>query len=174
MNPTFSLRRPARATLLFLALAGAVAGGLGGCGSGASPANRTAVRPAAAPAGTLTRPVVSRELGNGFRVALGRLAIMDQQSDEASDLVADLPTGTLRDVHCVDVARPTRLEHWRCSVAWRTASGTPLTLRYAVRAERGACYVAAARPARPTRYDPTIRSYAEDPLNVLASARRGC
>jgi hypothetical protein len=160
---------------LSLVVAVAVAGPLGACGSTTSPIGHSGPTAAIQVAGgALNAPVVSRELGNGFRAALGRLAVMDQQGDGASTLAADLPTGSLRDVHCTDAARPSPHERWRCTVAWRTAAGTPQTIRYAVRAARGRCYVAAASPARPTRLDPTIRSYAEDPLNVLSSARRGC
>ena len=46
--------------------------------------------------------------------------------------------------------------------------------RYAVRLRRGQCFAAGATPARAARYDSTIRTYSEDPLNALGNARPGC
>lgn len=159
-------------TVLLLATTTLAPLALGACGStSASPrpaAERAAVTTPAGP--RLTRRAVSRELGNGFRLALSRLAIMDQQADDASTLAPDLPAGSVRDVRCADAA-PAR---WRCTVSWRSVGGAALGERYAVRTERGRCFVAVADPQRPTRYDATTRAYGEDPRNVLSSARRGC
>lgn len=154
-------------SLLLLACAAAVIGGCGGASHRATPA-AVAATPTGPP---LTRADAARELGNGFRAGLEHLAVMGQQSDDASALAQDLPAPTLRDVRCRDAAGRQR---WTCTVSWRTVDGAPQSTRYAVRTLRARCYVARATPQRPTRYDATIRTFSEDPLNLLGSARHGC
>jgi hypothetical protein len=108
---------------------------------------------------------------------LYRLAVMSQKSDDAMDLGQRLPTGLLRDVHCAQSAqRPTGggVWAWSCDVRWKTVEGHAERTRYAVRLKPGECYAAGAAPRREPRYDATIRTYAEDPLNALGSPQRGC
>jgi hypothetical protein len=59
-------------------------------------------------------------------------------------------------------------------VGWKTAAGRSRRTAYNVGLTPGGCFVAGAAPALPSRYDATIRSYTEDPLNALVSTRRGC
>jgi hypothetical protein len=59
-------------------------------------------------------------------------------------------------------------------VSWRSVEGRGQRTRYAVRLQRGECFGAGATPHRAARYDATIRTYSEDPLNALGSARPGC
>jgi hypothetical protein len=148
-----------------LVLAGALA--LSGCFGSADeqPAKETAhVSGPDLPARQL-----ERELGNGFRRSLYRLAVMSQHSDDATDLGQDLPTGLLDRVRCGGTG-----SRWTCTVRWKTTGGRPRTTRYAVRQLGGGCFSAGAEPPLPERYDSTIRSYAENPLNVVVSTRRGC
>jgi hypothetical protein len=102
---------------------------------------------------------------------------MSQRTEDAMDLGQRLPTGLLRDVSC-DAGGPApgggRAWGWTCKVSWRTAEGRPQGTTYAVRLRRGQCFAAGATPARGARYDSTIRTYSEDPLNAFGSVRPGC
>jgi hypothetical protein len=137
--------------------------------------------PVTGPGAVATRPVsgsdLEREIANGFRQGLYRLAVMSQPPDDATDLGQSLPTGLLHSVACsaggpqpqAGSARP-----WRCAVRWRSAGGSARTTRYAVRVLPSGCFAAAADPALPPRRDATIESFAEHPLNALVSVRKGC
>jgi hypothetical protein len=117
----------------------------------------------------MSAPQLERELGNGFRRSLYRLAVMSQHSDDATDLGQDLPTGLVDRARCGGNG-----SRWTCTVRWETAGGKPRTTRYAVRRLGGGCFSAGAEPPLPQHYDSTIRSFAENPLNVVVSTRRGC
>jgi hypothetical protein len=148
-----------------------------GCGGGGM--HRTAA-PAATPAGPprfLSATDLERDLGNGFRSGLYRLAVMSQPRDEATDLGQDLPTGTVQRVRCAPAgARPAGATAWawRCSVRWRSVAGRAHQLRYAVRNRPDGCFSAGATPALPAHRDATIESFSEHPLNTLVSVRKGC
>jgi hypothetical protein len=59
-------------------------------------------------------------------------------------------------------------------VRFETVDGRRDTTRYRVRQNARGCLFASASPALAQRYDATIRSYSEHPLNQLQSLRRGC
>jgi hypothetical protein len=102
---------------------------------------------------------------------------MSQTSEDAVDLGQRLPTGLIREVRCRSAAAQPGAGGawaWSCDVRWKSVEGRAQDTRYDVRLTRGACFAAGAAPRRQPRYDVTIRTYAEDPLNALASARRGC
>lgn len=102
---------------------------------------------------------------------------MSQTGDEAVDLDQDLPTGLVDRVRCAPAAaRPsgTAAWRWRCDVSWQTVEGRPRRTRYLVQQRADGCFSAGAQPRYPNRYDPTIRTFSEDPLNAIVSARRGC
>jgi hypothetical protein len=147
---------------------------LAGCGGG-SHAGRTSSAPQPS-GGYLAAGDLERQLGNAFRHGLYRLAVMSQKSDDAMDLGQRLPTGLVRGVHCSSSAAAPAggAWTWSCDVRWNSVEGRAQDTRYAVRLTRGDCFAAGAAPRREPRYDATIRTYAEDPLNALASARRGC
>jgi hypothetical protein len=155
--------------LVFVALAVALIAA--GCG-GDTPSGRLTV----AARGFLPATELQRELGNGFRHALYRVAVMSQQEGDALDLGQPLPAGLVDAVRCAPVgARPALAEwRWKCAVRWETVSGRTQRTAYDVRLTPTGCFVAAATPALPTRYDATIRTYGEDPLNAVTSVRRGC
>jgi hypothetical protein len=159
--------------LLATALSALVLAGLAACGDARDAA--MPARAAAAPAtpvsasAALDRHAVALQLGNGFRTALDRLAVLDQPRDGASDLGQDLPSGLLRDVRCTP-----GVPALRCRVRWETLRGTPQTTRYRVRVLAGGCLAAAATPRLKPHYDPTIATYSEHPLNAITSVRKGC
>ena len=131
-------------------------------------ATAASATPVSAPTG-LDRHAVALQLGNGFRTALDRLAVLDQPRDGASDLGQDLPSGLLRDVRCTP-----GVPALRCRVRWETLRGTPQTTRYRVRLLPGGCFAAAATRRLKPHYDPTIATYSEHPLNAITSVRKGC
>jgi hypothetical protein len=142
---------------------------LAACGGGTAargPAQSAATPPA------IQAPELASQLGNGFRRGLYRLAVMSQPGDDATDLGQSLPTGTLRDVRC----RPARSSttRWSCVVRWETVEGHRSTTRYRIDADRRGCFYGTAQPQLPERYDATIATYSEHPLNTLQSLRRGC
>jgi hypothetical protein len=147
---------------------------LAGCGGQEHVVAKDTPRPAG---GYLAGPDLERQLGNAFRKGLYRLAVMSQRTEDAMDLGQPLPTGLLRGVRCDSAApRPTGGGPWTwgCKVSWRSVEGRTEQTRYAVRLRRGQCFAAGATPARAARYDATIRTYSEDPLNALGNARPGC
>jgi hypothetical protein len=102
---------------------------------------------------------------------------MSQPGDDAADLGQSLQTGTLRDVACRPGGeRPSGDESWgwSCTVRWETVDGRRDTTPYRVTMNSRGCFFASATPALSQRYDATIRSYSEHPLNRLQSLRRGC
>ena len=112
-----------------------------------------------------------------FAVGAGLLTLLTQRSEDAKDLGQPLPTGVVEAVRCAAAsAQPTSggVRAWSCRVAWRGVGGTRVTTTYDVSLRRGGCFSAGAAPRRPVRYDATIATYAEDPLNALVSVRRGC
>jgi hypothetical protein len=148
---------------------------LTGCGGGdhASSTEKVA-KPAG---GYLSASDLERQLGNAFRKGLYRLSVMTQRSEDAKDLGQPLPTGLLDRVSCTsDGARPggAGVWMWSCGVRWKSVEGHRESTRYAVRLTPGLCFAAGATPTRAKRYDATIRTYSEDPLNVLGSVRPGC
>ena len=127
--------------------------------------------------GYLSSADLERDLGNGFRAGLDRLAVMDQPRDDASDLGQERPAGLLDRVTCEQAAaRPAKAEpwSWRCTVRWQTAAGNAKATRYAVRLFPTRCFAAGATPALPPHRDPTIATYAEHPLNTVISVKKGC
>jgi len=147
---------------------------LAGCGGGAQAVSKSAVPPKG---DYLAAAGLERQLGNAFRQGLYRIAVMSQRSDEAKDLGQPLPTGLLDRVRCTSSApRPSGRAAWAwsCDVSWKTVKGSRQSTRYAVRSWPGACFAAGATPRRGPRYDATIRTYSEDPLNVLTSVSRRC
>jgi hypothetical protein len=102
---------------------------------------------------------------------------MSQRTEDAMDLGQPLPTGLVRSVRCDSTTPPPTgggAWTWGCKVSWRSVEGHAQQTRYAVRLRRGQCFAAGATPARAARYDSTIRTYSEDPLNAFGSARPGC
>jgi hypothetical protein len=160
-----------RLTLIALLLVAPV---VAGCGGEDHASSDTPARPKG---GYIAAADLERQLGNAFRQGLYRLAVMSQRSDEAKDLGQPLPTGLLDDVSCSSSAEKPgggRVWMWSCAVRWKSVRGRRQLTRYAVRLSPGECFAAGATPARAERYDATIRSYSEDPLNVLGSVRPGC
>ncbi|WP_320670387.1 hypothetical protein [Patulibacter defluvii] len=152
------------------ALAAIALAALAGCGNDDRGTTTTAARVRAAVGPSLDRFGLERALGNGVRAGLYRVAVMSQQSDDAKDLGQPLPTGVVDGVRCtLRGAGATR-----CLVRWRTVDRVRQRTAYRVRLRPGGCFVAAAEPARDTIYDATIRSYAEDPLNVVQAVGRPC
>jgi hypothetical protein len=139
--------------------------------------DRLGERPAARGRVPRERGHLERQLGNAFRKGLYRLAVMSQRSADAMDLGQRLPTGLLRSVRC-DSAGPQPSGGgtwaWTCKVAWRSVEGRSERTTYAVRLRPGACFAAGATPHRGVRYDSTIRTYSQDPLDALGSVRPGC
>jgi hypothetical protein len=163
---------PRRLAAIALLLAAPV---VSGCGGGDhARAEKGTPRPAG---GYLGGADLERQLGNAFRKGLYRLAVMSQRSEDAMDLGQPLPTGLLRNVRCDSTTpRPSAggAWAWACRVSWRTVEGRAQRTQYAVRLQRGECFAAGATPHRAARYDSTIRTYSEDPLNAFGSARPGC
>jgi hypothetical protein len=148
---------------------------LAGCGGGAHAVS--AANAEQAHGAYLAGVDLERQLGNAFRQGLYRMAVMTQRSDEAKDLGQPLPTGLLDRVRCASSApRPSGGGPWAwtCDVGWKTVKGKHQSTRYSVRLWRGECFAAGATPQRRPRYDATIRTYSEDPLNVLTGVRREC
>ncbi|HMJ34207.1 MAG TPA: hypothetical protein VK501_09835 [Baekduia sp.] len=162
--------------LLTTALAALCLPALAACGDAQDGRGDTAAA-AAAPATPVSAPAPVRldghelalQLGNGFRAALDRLAVLQQPREGATDLGQDLPTGLLRDVRCSAASGG-----YRCRVRWETLRGTPQRTDYAVRVLKGGCFAAGATPRMRPQYDPTIATYTEHPLNAVASLRKGC
>jgi hypothetical protein len=130
-----------------------------------------------APGRFLTRAELANQLGNLFHRRLYQLAVMTQPGDDASDLGQALPRGTLRTASCEPAGdRPSggRSWAWSCAVRWETVDGRRETTAYRVRLTSRGCFFAGASPPLEQRYDATIRSYSEHPLNQLQSLRRGC
>jgi hypothetical protein len=147
---------------------------IAGCGGQGHAVAKDPPRPAG---GYLAGSDLERQLGNAFRKGLYRLAVMSQRSEDAMDLGQPLPTGLLRSVRCDSTTpRPSGdgAWTWGCMVSWRSVEGRGQRTRYAVLLQRGECFGAGATPHRAVRYDATIRTYSEDPLNALGSARPGC
>jgi hypothetical protein len=176
-------RLPALSMGAFAVCASAAA--LSGCGdgggarAGATTAPATARSVAARPA-YLDRHALALAVGNGFRARLDQLAVVQQPPEGATDLGQDLPAGLVRDVRC-DAAAGTaappaggRPWTWSCRVRWETVAGAPKTTNYTVRSLATGCFAAGATPRLPDVRDPTIASYSEHPLNVVASQRKGC
>ena len=161
-----------RLLLLAVILAAVCAAGCGG-GSGASGATTAPQTDGA----YLAAQDLQRDLGNGFRTGLTRLAVMQQHGDDATDLGQPLTPGLLDHVRCSAAdARPASSAPWAwdCTVSWQTAAGAPQRTRYSVRLQPGGCFSAGASPQRRNRYDPTIRAYSEDPLNAVVSSDPQC
>ena len=166
-----STHRAARNAAIPLLVALVAAAGCGGAHHRATAAS-TPHAVGYLPAGEL-----QRDLGNGFRAGLDKLAVMDQPVDDATDLGQELPTGLLDRVSCSAAApKPAKAQPWQwsCSVRWTTAAGRARTTRYAVRLFPTRCFAAGADPALPAHRDPTIGSFAEHPLNTVVSVKRGC
>jgi hypothetical protein len=160
-----------RLTAIALLLAAPV---VSGCGGGDHASSEKLARPQG---GYLSAPDLERQLGNAFRKGLYRLAVMSQRSEDAMDLGQPLPTGLLRGVHCDSMTpRPSSGGPWTwaCKVSWRSVEGRAQRTQYVVRLQPGECFAAGATPHRAARYDATIRTYSEDPLNAFGSARPGC
>jgi hypothetical protein len=154
-----------------VALASAVLAGCGGGGDAVPSGHVNAVAHGFLPAVEL-----ERELGDGFRKSLYRLAVMGQDEEEAVDLGQPLPTGRVEGVRCNAAGPKPALAHWRwrCMVRWETRSGASRRMGYSVHLIPGGCFTAAADSPLPPRHDSTIKTYSEDPRNVLGSVRRGC
>ena len=153
------------ALVLIVLAAGGCSGGEDSTAAGPS----TAVQAPPAPGRYLTRAELATQLGNVFHRGLYQVAVMSQPGDDASDLGQSLPTGTLRDVSCDGAQR-----RWSCRVSWESVDARRQTTVYDVQMSPRGCFAAAATPALAQRYDATIRSYSEHPLNELQSLRRGC
>jgi hypothetical protein len=174
------MRAPKRCLLLAALAPGLCLGA--GCGggdaaSGTDVASATAPASAQAPAHYATASDLRRDLANGVRQGLYRLAVMSQPPDDASDLGQQLPTGTVERVDCAAAGtRPGTgaAWPWRCRVGWRTVGGASRTTRYDVRLLANGCFAAGAVPRYPDHRDTSIASYSEHPLNAIASVRRGC
>jgi hypothetical protein len=161
-----------RSRIVAAALAATALGpvALAACGDGQRPGSGPASGIARVRAHYISGTDLTRELSNDFRHGLYRLAVMSQPGDDAPDLGQPLPTGTLDRVRC----SPRAGREWRCTVRWRTVEHRARTMRYRIRLRPNACFEASAEPALHPRYDSTINSYSEHPLNLLLSPRRGC
>ena len=162
------LRRLAATALLLAAPV------ISGCGGGDHASSEKLAQPQG---GYLTAADLERQLGNAFRKGLYRLSVMTQRNEDAKDLGQPLPTGLLDRVSCASSARRPgggRVWAWSCGVTWKSVEGHREQTKYFVRLTPGLCFAAGATPARAKRYDSTIRTYSEDPLNVLGSVRIGC
>jgi hypothetical protein len=151
-----------------------LAASLAGCGGKSHKPPAATPRPAG---GYLASADLERQMGNAFRKGLYRLAVMSQKSEDAVDLGQPLPTGIVRGVDCgAQAAAPRDGQPWAwdCRVAWKTVDGRAQRTSYVVRLWPGKCFAAGATPQRKPLYDVTIRTYAEDPLNGLTGASRGC
>ena len=160
-----------RLTAIALLLAAPV---VSGCGGGDHASSEKLARPTG---GYLSAPDLERQLGNAFREGLYRLSVMTQRSEDAKDLGQPLPTGLVDRVSCVSGAPQPgsgRAWMWSCGVRWKSVEGHREQTKYTVRLSPGLCFAAGATPQREKRYDATIRTYSEDPLNVLGSVRAGC
>jgi hypothetical protein len=115
---------------------------------------------------------LATQLGVGFRRGLYQLAVMSQPDDEATDLGQKLPTGKLRDVHCRPTA--TNASTWACAVRWETVDGRRTATRYRIDVTPHGCFYGSAQPPLPQRYDATIGTYSEHPLNAVRSSEPGC
>jgi hypothetical protein len=147
---------------------------ISGCGGGDHASSEKLARPQG---GYLTAPDLERQLGNAFRKGLYRLSVMTQRSEDAKDLGQPLPTGLLDRVSCGSSAPQPgggRVWSWSCGVTWKSVEGHGEQTKYSVRLSPGLCFAAGATPVRAKRYDATINTYSEDPLNVLGSVRTGC
>jgi predicted membrane-bound mannosyltransferase len=146
-----------------------------GCSSDgdSTAATPSASAAAAAPGRPLTRVELANQLGNLFDRALYRVAVMSQPGDDAADLGQSLPTGTVRDVECRQAAAGEGRE-WSCSVGWESVDGRRDSTPYRVTMSSRGCFLANASPPLAQRFDATIGSYSEHPLNRLESLRRGC
>jgi hypothetical protein len=147
---------------------------ISGCGGGDHASSEKLAQPQG---GYLTAADLERQLGNAFRKGLYRLSVMTQRSEDAKDLGQPLPTGLLDRVSCASSAPQPgggRVWAWSCGVTWKSVQGHREQTKYSVRLTPGLCFAAGATPARAKRYDSTIRTYSEDPLNVLGSVRIGC
>lgn len=166
------------AALAALALGLCLGAGCGGTSGTTTAAVSTAAASASAPGTYLRAGELRRELGNGVREGLYRLAVMSQPADDAADLGQELPTGSVERVACAAGAqRPGSAgEPWRwgCRVAWRTVEGAPRATRYDVRLLANGCFAAGALPRYPAHRDTTIAGFSEHPLNAIASVREGC
>jgi hypothetical protein len=154
--------------LVLLVLA---AGGCSGGEDSSVAAHRAVGSAPPAPGRYLTRAELDTQLGNVFHRALYQVAVMSQPGDDAADLGQSLPTGQLRAVACAQGGERAR---WSCRVSWETVDAARETTAYRVNMNARGCFYASATPALPQRYDATIRSYSEHPLNQLQSLRRGC
>jgi hypothetical protein len=160
-----------RLTAIALLLAAPV---VSGCGGGDHASSEKLARPQG---GYLSAADLERQLGNAFRKGLYRLSVMTQRSEDAKDLGQPLPTGLLDRVSCTESGPRPGGGHtwmWSCGVHWTSVEGHREQTQYTVRLNPGLCFAAGARPQRARRYDATIRTYSEDPLNALGSVRRGC
>lgn len=169
MTVAGNARRGVAAIALLLA-----APALAGCGGEDHASSEKVAHPKG---GYLPAADLERQLGNAFRKGLYRLSVMTQRSEDAKDLGQPLPTGLLDRVSCsTTTPRPGggRVWMWSCGVRWKSVEGHREQTRYAVRLSPGECFAAGATPQRGKRYDATIRTYSEDPLNVLGSVRPGC
>jgi hypothetical protein len=147
---------------------------LAGCGGGDHASSEKGVAPKG---GYLSAGDLERQLGNAFRKGLYRLAVMSQRSEDAKDLGQPLPTGLVDTVKCTSGgAQPSGggVWTWSCDVTWKSVERRREQTKYAVRLRPGLCFAAGATPVRAKRYDSTIRTYSEDPLNALGSVRPGC
>ena len=63
---------------------------------------------------------------------------------------------------------------WSCAVRWKSLDRRREQTKYVVRLTPGLCFAAGASPARAKRFDATINTYSEDPLNAFGSVRPGC
>jgi hypothetical protein len=163
--------------IVALAVLAVASAGCSGDEESTADAARVAALAPPAPGRFLTRAELSKALGNLFHRRLYRLAVMTQPGDDASDLGQSLPTGTLRTASCEPAGdRPTGGGSWAwsCTVRWETVDGRRDTTAYRVRLTSRGCFFASASPPLEQRYDSTIRSYSEHPLDELQSLRRGC
>jgi hypothetical protein len=162
-----------RTAALVLTAALACTAGCGGGSDGPAQAKSEASTPSG---GYLKGAELQRQLGNAFRKGLYRISVMTQRSEDAKDLGQPLPTGVLQSVRCAAAGAQPAGGAWTrsCRVVWQTVAGTPQTTRYDVRLRKGECFAAGATPQRRPRYDATIKTYSQDPLNALVSLRPGC
>ena len=163
-----------RGTVLAAAL-GVLAAGAAGCtGDGDSTAATPSASSAApAPGRPLSRTELANQVGNLFDRGLYHVAVMSQPGDDAPDLGQALPTGTVRDVSCRQTATGNG-KSWSCVVRWESVDARRDSTSYRVSMNARGCFLASASPPLAQRYDATIGSYSEHPLNRLQSLRRGC
>ena len=145
-----------------------------GCGGQDAQSDSAAAQPVAYVSGGA--PSIERQLGNTFRAALDRLAVMSQTTDDAADMGQQLPAGTLEGMNCEpNGPKPSGgIWKWSCSADSKSVNGKAKRIKYRVQVTGKGCIYAQADPAMRQIPDATIHAPAENPLSSLVVPIKGC